>query len=209
MMKLYVFLRSPRAFNVMAVANHLGLDYEIEGLNPAKGEHLTPQYAAINPNKRIPTLVEDGFIVWEANAITQYMASKKPEAGLLPADLRQRADVARWQFWSASSWENACGLMAFERVVKKLLGLGDPDPARVKEGEELFHKYAQVLNDHLKGRACLVGDRPTLADFAIAPWLNFAELGSFPVAPYGELKRWHAAFMALPACQKALSAVPR
>jgi glutathione S-transferase len=86
MIKLYVFLGSPRAFNVMAVANHLGIEYQTQALNPAQGEHLAPAYAAINPNKRIPTLEEDGFVLWEANAITQYLASKKPEAGLLPAD---------------------------------------------------------------------------------------------------------------------------
>jgi glutathione S-transferase len=209
MIKLYVFLGSPRAFNVMAVANHLGIEYQTQALNPAKGEHLAPAYAAINPNKRIPTLEEDGFVLWEANAITQYLASKKPEAGLLPADPRQRADVTRWQFWSISSWEQACAGMSYERVVKKLLGLGEPDAAKVKEAEDLFHRYAQILNDHLKGHNCVVGNSPTLADFAIGPWLNFAERASYPVAPYAEIKRWHSAFIQLPACQKALAAIPR
>jgi glutathione S-transferase len=209
MIKLYVFLGSPRAFNVMAVANHLGIEYQTQALNPAKGEHLAPAYAAINPNKRIPTLEEDGFVLWEANAITEYLASKKPEAGLLPADSRQRADVTRWQFWSISSWEQACAGMSYERVVKKLLGLGEPDAARVKEAEDLFHRYAQVLNDHLKGHNCVVGNSPTLGDFAIGPWLNFAERASYPIAPYGEIKRWHSAFIQLPACQKALAAIPR
>ena len=209
MIKLYVFLGSPRAFNVMAVANHLGIEYQTQALNPAKGEHLAAAYAAINPNKRIPTLEEDGFVLWEANAITQYLASKKPEAGLLPADPRQRVDVARWQFWSISSWEQACAGMSYERVVKKLLGLGEPDAAKVKEAEDLFHRYAQILNDHLKGHNCVVGNSPTLADFAIGPWLNFAERASYPIAPYGEIKRWHSAFIQLPACQKALAAIPR
>ena len=54
MIKLYVFLGSPRAFNVMAVASHLGIEYQTQALNPVKGEHLAPAYAAINPNKRIP-----------------------------------------------------------------------------------------------------------------------------------------------------------
>jgi glutathione S-transferase len=209
MIKLYVFLGSPRAFNVMAVANHLGIEYQTQALNPTQGEHLAAAYAAINPNKRIPTLEEDGFVLWEANAITEYLASKKPEAGLLPADSRQRADVTRWQFWSISSWEQACAGMSYERVVKKLLGLGEPDAAKVKEAEDLFHRYAQVLNDHLKGHNCVVGNSPTLADFAIGPWLNFAERASYPIAPYGEIKRWHSAFIQLPACQKALAAIPR
>ena len=209
MIKLYVFLGSPRAFNVMAVANHLGIEYQTQALNPAKGEHLASAYAAINPNKRIPALEEDGFILWEANAITQYLASKKPEVGLLPTDARARADVTRWQFWSLSSWEQACAGMSYERVVKKLLGLGEPDAAKVKEAEELFQRYATILNDHLKGHDCVVRNSLTLADFAIGPWLNFAERASYPIASYGEIKRWHAAFIQLPACQKALAAIPR
>jgi hypothetical protein len=56
-----------------------------------------------------------------------------------------------------------------------------------------------VLKDHLKGHHCVVGNSPTLADFAIGPWLNFAERAGYPIAPYGEIKRWHATFILLPA----------
>jgi glutathione S-transferase len=75
-MKFYIFMGSPRAFKVMAVANHLGLDYELQRLDPTRGEHLSSPYAEVNPNKRIPTMEDDGFMLWESNAITQYLASK-------------------------------------------------------------------------------------------------------------------------------------
>ena len=152
-MKFYIFMGSPRAFKVMAVANHLGLDFEIQQLDPTKGEHLSAGYAAVNPNKRIPTMEDDGFILWESNAITQYLASRKPEAGLLPLDERARALVNQWQFWDISSWDPACATIVFERLVKKMLGMGEPDPAKVQEGEQNFHRYAQILNDQLKGRS--------------------------------------------------------
>jgi len=61
-MKFYIFMGSPRAFKVMAVANQLGLDYELQQLDPTKREHLSAAYAAVNPNKRIPTMEDDGFI---------------------------------------------------------------------------------------------------------------------------------------------------
>jgi glutathione S-transferase len=139
-MKFYIFMGSPRAFKVMAVANHLGLDYELQQLDPTKGEHLSAAYAAVNPNKRIPTMEDDGFILWESNAITQYLASKKSETGLLPSDGRARAQVNQWQFWDISSWDPACGTIVFERLVKKMLGMGGPDPAKVQEGEQNFHR---------------------------------------------------------------------
>lgn len=204
-MKFYVFIGSPRAFKVMAVANQLGLNYELQPLNPGKGEHMSPSYAAINPNKRIPTMEDDGFILWESNAITQYLASKKPESGLLPSDARGRAEVNRWQCWDLSSWDPACATIGYERLVKKLLGLGEPDPARLQEGEQNFHRYAQILDDQLKGRKFVTGNSLTLADFSLGAWLNMAQMAQYPVAPYGEIQRWHASLMELPAWKKALA----
>jgi len=208
-MKFYIFMGSPRAFKVMAVANHLGLDYELQQLDPTKGEHLSPAYAALNPNKRIPTMDDNGFILWESNAITQYLASKKPEAGLLPPDGRARAQVNQWQFWDISSWDPACATIVFERLVKKMLGMGEPDPAKIQEGEQNFHRYAQILNDNLKGRKFVIGDTLTLADFSLGAWLNMAQAALFPLAPFEEIKRWHVSLMELPAWRKALAPASR
>jgi len=115
---------------------------------------LSAAYAAVNPNKRIPAIEDEGFILWESNAITQYLASRKPEAGLLPLDERARALVNQWQFWDISSWDPACATIVFERLVKKMLGMGEPDPAKVQEGEQNFHRYAQILNDTQGAEVC-------------------------------------------------------
>ena len=170
---------------------------------------MSAAYAAVNPNKRIPAIEDEGFILWESNAITQYLASKKPEAGLLPADGRVRAHVNQWQFWDISSWDPACATIVFERLVKKLLGMGEPDPAKVQEGEQNFHRYAQILNDNLKGRKFVIGNTLTLADFSLGAWLNMTQPAQFPVAAYEEIKRWHASLMELPAWRKALAPVSR
>ena len=182
-MKFYIFMGSPRAFKVMVVANHLGLDYELQQLDPTKGEHLSAAYAAVNPNKRIPTMDDDGFILWESNAITQYLASKKPEGGLLLPDGRARAQVNQWQFLEMSSWDPSCATIVFERLVKKMTGIGDPDPAKVQEGEQNFHRYAQILVDNLKGRKCVTANSLTLADFSLGAWLNMAQPAQFPLGP--------------------------
>jgi glutathione S-transferase len=193
----------------MAVANHLGLDYELQPLDPTKGEHVSLAYAVMNPNKRIPTLEVEGFILWESNAITQYLASKKPEAGVLPSDGPARAQVNRWQFWDMSSWDPACATIVFERLVKKMMGLGEPDPAKLQEGEQNFNRYAQILNDNLKGRKFVIGNTRTLADFSLGAWLNLAQPAQFPLGPFEEVKRWHASLMELPAWRKALAAASR
>ena len=204
--ELYVFPPSPRAFKVMAVANHLGLDYEIRFLDLPKGAHKTPQFAALNPNVRMPTLKDGDYVLWESNAIGQYLAGKKPDAGLLPRDERARLDVTRWQFWDLAHWDPACAVFAFEYVAKPLFrGIKEPDMAAIEKGTEMFHRAAAVLNSQLKGKRFVTGDALTLADFSLGPPMNFAEMAHYPIEPYGEIKRWHATLRALPAWQKTLA----
>ena len=152
MLNLYVFPPSPRAFKVIALAAHLGIDYEKRIVDLTKGEQRRPEFTALNPNQRMPVMEEDGFVLWESNAILQYLADKKPASGLLPTDTRGRADVTRWQCWDLANWDPACAIMIFERLVKKLLHIGDPDLAEIAKGEERFHRAAAVLDAHLKGR---------------------------------------------------------
>jgi glutathione S-transferase len=137
---------------------------------------------------------DDGFVLWESNAILQYLASKKPAAGLWPSDPRRQADVSRWQNWEASHWAPACGTLAFERLVKKLLGQGDADPAAVAKGEQEFRRFGEVLNASLKGRKWLTGK-----DMALA------QIAQYPVAGLTEIARWYDGFAALPAMKKALA----
>ena len=139
-MKLHVAPPSPRAFKVLAVARHLELDFELCPVDLLNGANLRPEFTALNPNKKMPVLEDDGFVLWESDAIIQYLASKKPEAGLLPADSRGRADVARWQFWQNAHWDPACATLVFEHLVKKILGQGD---LRGRQDEAL--KYALSL----------------------------------------------------------------
>ena len=68
MMKLHVAPPSPRAFKVLAVARHLELDFELCPVDLLNGAHLQPEFAALNPNKKMPVLEDDGFVLWESNA---------------------------------------------------------------------------------------------------------------------------------------------
>ena len=159
----------------------------------------------------MPTLKDGDYVLWESNAIGQYLAGKKPDAGLLPRDERARLDVTRWQFWDLAHWDPACAVFAFEYVAKPLFrGIKEPDMAAIEKGTEMFHRAAAVLNSQLKGKRFVTGDALTLADFSLGPPMNFAEMAHYPIEPYGEIKRWHATLRALPAWQKTLaqSALP-
>ena len=199
---LHVFPPSPRAFKVLVVAHHLGLDYQLNLCDLTKGDQKSAAYTAINPNQRMPSLEEDDFKLWESNAIIQYLATKKPESGLLPAEERGRADVARWQFWESTSWDPACAILVFERVIKAFFGRGAPDPTEVEKGLQRFQHAAKVLDGHLRGRTYICGNRLTLADFAIGADLTMAEPAQLPLEGYGEIRRWAAILADLPAWQR-------
>ena len=107
-------------------------------VNFAKQDQKTPGFTALNPNQRMPVLEDDGFVLWESNAIVQYLASLKPQSGLLPADLKSRMTAVKWQFWESRSFRPACAIFMFERVVKPLFGRGEASESEIKRGEELM-----------------------------------------------------------------------
>jgi glutathione S-transferase len=208
MMKLHVAPPSPRAFKVLAVARHLGIQFELCPVDLLGGAHARPEFVALNPNRKMPVLEDDGFVLWESNAIMQYLASKRPDAGLLPDDPRARADVARWQFWESAHWDPACATLVFERMLKPVLGQGEPSPSEVARGEEGVRRFGAVLDGRLAGRRFLCGDGPTLADFAVGAWLNYAERAAYPLDGFAAVRRWYAGLTELPAWRASIVAPP-
>ena len=204
-LKLHSFPLSPRGFKVLAVANYLGLDYEFCLVDLGKGEQKRPEFLALNPNGRMPVLEEDGFSLWESNAILTYLAGKKPEAGLLPSDERGRADVMRWMFWDSAHWDSICAIFIYENLVKSLFNRGTADSAELAKGEQRFAQFAPVLDAQLKTHKFICGGKPTIADFTIASPLNAAEPAKLPLAPYANIRRWFGDMAALPAWQKTLA----
>jgi glutathione S-transferase len=204
-LKIHAFPASPRAFKVLAVANHLGIDYEFVLCDLTKGAQKSPEFTALNLNQRMPVLEEDGWSLWESNAIAQYLATRKWDSGLLPKDERARADVSRWMFWESAHWDQACALLIFQRFVKGLFGQGAPDPVEVEKGLVQFNRAASVLDRHLKGRAFLVGDALTVADFAAGAPLIMTAPAQLPLETYPEIRRWYASLAALPAWSKTLA----
>ncbi|HLY39182.1 MAG TPA: glutathione S-transferase family protein [Candidatus Binatia bacterium] len=208
MTKLHLAPPSPRAFKVLAVARYLGLDFELCPIDLLNGAQRTPEFTALNPNQKMPVLEEDGFVLWESNAIMQYLAAKKPEAGLVHTDPRRCADVARWQFWENAHWDPACATLIFERLLKKLFGQGDPNPAEVEKGEAAVRRFGAVLDRWLAGRRFLCGDELTLADFSVGAWLNYADRAAYPIDELRQVRRWYAGLVELPAWRESIVVPP-
>ena len=206
-MKLYLFPPSPRALGIVALKNHLALDVELQPIDLARGDQLTPEYVALNPNKKMPTLTDGEFVLWESNAILFYMAAKCPDGGLWPSDTTGQADVLRWLAWQSAHWDaESLGMVGYEKVSKAVLGFGPPNPAFIARGEQNFGRFAAVLNEALRGKTWLIGERLTIGDFSIGALVPTAEHMQLPIQEFPEILRWYKGLARLPSWQQAVAA---
>src|SRR5690349_3867301 len=95
-MRLYYSPFSPNARRALMTATHLGVPVERLLVDLRKGEQKRPEYLKLNPNGKVPTLDDDGFVLWESRSIMMYLCDKTPGQTLYPSELRARADVNRW-----------------------------------------------------------------------------------------------------------------
>ena len=203
-MKLYVIAISPNCRQVEAVVHPLDLDVEIVPMDPQSGELGKAEYLALNPNGRVPTLVDGDFKLWESRAIMQYLAEKQGETSLFPADATKRSDIMRWIYWEALHFNKAVGTICWETVAKPTFGMGDPDESIVEAGIEEFHRFAPVLNDQLDGGTFVTGDDLTLADFALGSFTALVKStrSRVPIEQYANIASWYRRLDDLPAWDK-------
>jgi glutathione S-transferase len=188
-MKLYQFPLSPNCQKVVALAYEVGVPLELATVDLFKGQTRSPEMLARNPNGKVPILEDGDFVLWESNAMLGYIAAKADRTDLAPTTPRERADVDRWLSWHSAHFGPAIGKVAFERVVKKLGGLGAPDEALVRKGSEEFVVLAKVLDHELSGRDYLCG-RLTIADFALATLAALTASCGLDFAPYAKASAW-------------------
>jgi glutathione S-transferase len=187
-MKLYWFdTVNPR--KACAVAKYLQSPVEYVHVDLGRGEHKQPEYLALNPNGKVPTLVDGTRMVWEANAIMCHLAARA-DSDLWPQDDRQ-IDVVRWLSWDLAHFHRNGSSLYFEYIIKPRFGLGDVDPGEVKRATREWRRLAAILDNHLHDRRWLVGNGITIADFAVASLLPYAERASIPLDEFPHVRRWH------------------
>lgn len=201
-MKLYQFPLSPNSMKVVALAHEVGLSIETRSVNVFQGGARTPEMLEKNPNGKVPILEDGEFVLWESNAMLGYLAAKADRKDLVPDGPRERAEVDRWLAWHNAHFGPAVGKVAFERIVRKLGGLGAPDEAKVKQGTEEFATLARVLDASLEGREYLCG-RLTIADFALITHAMVLDDCGLDLSPYPRAAAWRERVMARPSVRRA------
>lgn len=163
-MKVWGRLSSINVQKVVWCLDELGVAYERIEAGGQYGLVNAPEYRAMNPNGLIPTLDDDGFVLWESNAIVRYLAAKHPETGLWPNDPRERADADRWMDWQATAATPAVR-DAFWNLIRT--PADKRDQSAVELSVERSERIAAILDTHLAGRAYLGGNDFTVADIAV------------------------------------------
>lgn len=187
-MKLY-YAETMNPRKACAVACYLKSPVEFVHVDLGKGEHHRPDFLAINPNGKVPALLDGQHSLWESNAIMGYLA-RQAGSDLWPDD-QHLIDLMRWLSWDLEHFSRYTGTLYFEFLIKPHFGIGGADAGQVAEATGYFRKYATVLNDHLSTHDYLVCDRLTIADFAVAITLPYASQAHIPLGDFLAVARWH------------------
>jgi len=186
MFRLYDYLPSGNGYKCRLVLKQLHLEYELTQIDIMKGASRTPEFLAMNPNGRIPLLEVPGRgYLPESHAIISFLAEG---SHLIPTDSFDRARMWQWLCFEQYHVEPNIGTVRFWiSILHK---------TRAELGEKLIEKkksgYAalDVLEESLRGRTYLVGEKYSLADISLFAYIHVAHEGGFDLAPYPNVRGW-------------------
>ena len=190
-MKLYDTAPSGNCHKARLMLSFLGLEYEKVAIALPNAEQKTPEHLARHPLGKVPALEDGDVTVWDSQAILVYLARKYDESGAwLPQDPVGQAHVAQWLSFAAKEmWDGP----AVARAIPKFNRPGDHAGA-----QQLANDAFGVLEKHLQGREWLVGERATIADIAVYPYVGLVWEGQVSLDPYPAVVAWMRRLEALP-----------
>ena len=204
-MKLYTYFRSSAAFRVRIALNLKGLGYEPVFVHLAKGEHRRPEYARVNAQALVPTLVlDDGVRLTQSLAIMEYLDERKPQPALVPKDSLGRARVRALSLLVACEIHPLNNLRVLQHLKRALAQNDDQINAWYRHwvADGLAKFEAELAHAQSTGKFCH-GDAPTMADCCLVPQIFNARRYNCDLAPYPTTMRAFDACMKLEAFDRA------
>jgi glutathione S-transferase len=189
---------SPNTRRALFALEEVGEPYEFVPVDLMSGEHKRPEYMALNPTARVPTLVDGDFVLWESNAILEYLAARFPERRLGPASPREAGEIARWTFMNAAHLSPNVA-----RIFAHTIRLPEDQriPRLVDEARGEVDRSLKAIEGRLEGREHLI-DRFSLAEIAIAPTLAAAPMLGIDLLRFPAVAAWMKRIGGRPAWQK-------
>ena len=198
MIKLYG-IRQSRALRSLWALEELGVPYEHVAINFAT-DAKSPEFLKINPNGRIPALVDGDLALFESMAINLYLAKKYDKAGLYPRSPDDEARAIQWSIWGMTEIEPSLLQVLMNRV---FLPPNQRDESAAKAAEEKLGPALRVLDGALAGKKHLLGAGFTIADLNVASVLSWALFAKVDLAKTPNVQRWLTECAGRPAFVKA------
>jgi glutathione S-transferase len=200
--RLWGRLSSINVRKVVFTLQLLGLPFERIDAGGPHGHVATPAFRARNPNGLVPLLEdEDGWTLWESNAIVRYLAERHGDGRLLPRELRARHDAERWMDWQQTTL-NPAGRDAFLQLVR--MPAAQREPARIAASAAATEPLWDLLDAQLATRPWLAGDQLTVADIPAACERHRWRGLPLPHPARPHLDAWYDRILALPAARGVL-----
>lgn len=200
MIQLYTW-DTPNGKKVSIMLEEVGLPHEVHPVNLRQGEQMKPEYLAINPNNKIPAIIDtDGpggkpFTLFESGAILMYLAEKTGK--LWPQDLRKRYEVIQWLMFQMGGVGPIFGQANF------FFRLQEKVPYAIERFRKEALRLYNVLDKELGQREYLAGEY-SIADIATYPWVWRHEVHQVKLEEFPNVKRWFDALSARPAVKRGM-----
>ncbi len=197
MIKLYGVPAS-RAYRCLWMLEELGIEYDHEPTNFSDQCKL-PEYRKLNPNGRVPTLVDGDTVLWESMAINLYLAAKYG-GGLQPASVEDLGQAYKWSFWVMTEVEKSLVDLMFHRSI---FPEGQRDHKIADAAWKALETPLGILDDALRDREFLVGKSFTVGDLNPASVLSWLKLAKADLSSWPKLEKWFNACLSRPAAVRA------
>jgi len=181
---VYGDIYSGNCYKVKLLLCRLGLAHDWKHVDILQGESRSPEFLALNPNGRIPVLVDSGRVLCESNAILHYLADG---SALLPTDRYLHAQVLQWQFFEQYSHEPC---IATSRYIVRYLGSPPARQADLEAKRDGGYAAFAVMEQHLANGEYFVGATPTIADLSLYAYTHVAHEGGFSLEKFPRIRAW-------------------
>ena len=198
-LKIYGIART-RAFRVLWMAMELGIDYDHDPIEIGDAGARAPEFLAINPNGRLPVVVDDGLVLFESLAITMYLAKKHSPGKLYPATIEGEARLWQWTSWALTEVDRGVNIWSLHAV---RLPEAERDAAKCAEALKVVAAPFKVLDAAVAAQPYLLGNDFTVADLNVAAVISRAVEMDLSAVP--NLGAWLARCLERPAARRALA----
>ncbi|NIO08500.1 MAG: glutathione S-transferase [Deltaproteobacteria bacterium] len=184
---------------VVWCCDEMGVPFERIDIGGAFGKNREKPYLDLNPNGQVPTIEDEGFVLWESNSILRYLNEKHGEGKLLPATIEGRANANRWMDWQLAAM-NPFMVTIFQGLVRK--SESDRDLSAIEMARQSAAEKWKIVDEYLEHSTYLGGDTFSMGDIPLGVWAYRWFNLSIERPPLPRVEQWYQRLCERPAYKK-------